>query len=249
MSLVKDALLKKYKSKPKKNESVDSREEPIRRDSPTLEPFQEHHPRVVRFRGELTRNTPVTEEPTEEPVEESTRKVQTTNIDTTLSRHDIELLTTAEVGKIYFATDGGVYVGGENGRAVLKANLSPVFMSENHFEALEKKQRNTLYVIQCTDKRSQTYYKLFFNGVTLYNTDRYSDDDINKLLQNKQDKLESGKNIKTINNQSIVGPGNIDIPYIKYQGISGIVVLKESEYEDIYKPDPTTLYIIMPDYE
>lgn len=36
-------------------------------------------------------------------------------------------------------------------------------------------------------------------------------DKINEIIDNKQDTLVSGTNIKTINNQSIVGSGNIDV--------------------------------------
>jgi hypothetical protein len=34
---------------------------------------------------------------------------------------------------------------------------------------------------------------------------------VNELVDNKQDTLVSGTNIKTINNQSLLGSGNIDI--------------------------------------
>jgi hypothetical protein len=36
-------------------------------------------------------------------------------------------------------------------------------------------------------------------------------DKVNELVDNKQDTLVSGTNIKTINNTSILGSGNIDI--------------------------------------
>lgn len=39
----------------------------------------------------------------------------------------------------------------------------------------------------------------------------YSNIEVDNLLQSKQDELISGTNIKTINNQSILGNGNIDI--------------------------------------
>lgn len=45
-------------------------------------------------------------------------------------------------------------------------------------------------------------------------------DEITELLADKQDTLESGTNIKTINNTTILGSGNIDtaIPYAEYNG-------------------------------
>lgn len=36
-------------------------------------------------------------------------------------------------------------------------------------------------------------------------------DKVNELVDDKQDTLVSGTNIKTINNQSLLGSGNIDI--------------------------------------
>lgn len=43
------------------------------------------------------------------------------------------------------------------------------------------------------------------------NLDIYSKQQIDNLLSNKQETLESGVNIKTINNQSLLGNGNISI--------------------------------------
>lgn len=45
----------------------------------------------------------------------------------------------------------------------------------------------------------------------LDNLSNYDDTDIRNLINDKQDKLVSGVNIKTINNASILGEGNIDI--------------------------------------
>ena len=67
----------------------------------------------------------------------------------------------------------------------------------------------------------------------------YEIDAINIALNQKQDTLVSGQNIKTINNQSIIGSGNITI-----EGGSGnIVELTQSEYNAII-PDDDTLYLI-----
>lgn len=51
----------------------------------------------------------------------------------------------------------------------------------------------------------------------------YDDSEIKEEIETKQDKLKSGENIKTINNQSILGEGNIII-----EGSSG-----SSNYEDL----------------
>ena len=47
----------------------------------------------------------------------------------------------------------------------------------------------------------------------------YTEDEVDDLLDLKQDVLESGTNIKTINNNSLLGSGNITI-----QGGSGSVI-------------------------
>lgn len=45
----------------------------------------------------------------------------------------------------------------------------------------------------------------------LDNLENYDDTEVKRLINTKQDKLVSGGNIKTINNESILGSGNIDI--------------------------------------
>ena len=66
-------------------------------------------------------------------------------------------------------------------------------------------------------------------------------------LAGKQDTLQSGSNIKTINNQSVLGSGNINIPVINSETVRSIIVLTESEYDALSQTDPNTLYIITPD--
>ena len=56
---------------------------------------------------------------------------------------------------------------------------------------------------------------------------------IEQAIQNKQDRLVSGVNIKTINNQSILGSGNLDI--------EGIII----DYNDVYnKPQINDVELI-----
>ena len=63
---------------------------------------------------------------------------------------------------------------------------------------------------------------------------------LTSLHDTKQDNLVSGENIKTINNQSILGSGNITI-----QGGGGNVVeLTQQEYDALVNPDSGTTYII-----
>ena len=56
----------------------------------------------------------------------------------------------------------------------------------------------------------------------------------------KQDTLVSGTNIKTINNESILGSGNIDIQ----GGGSNVISLTQAEYDALETIDPDALYVI-----
>lgn len=65
---------------------------------------------------------------------------------------------------------------------------------------------------------------------------------LTSLQESKQDTLVSGTNIKTINNQSLLGSGNIDI-----QGGGGgdnVVELTKAEYDALNPPAADTTYII-----
>ena len=64
---------------------------------------------------------------------------------------------------------------------------------------------------------------------------------LTSLHDTKQDNLVSGENIKTINNQSLLGSGNITI-----QGGGGgsVVELTQQEYDALVNPDSGTTYII-----
>lgn len=70
-------------------------------------------------------------------------------------------------------------------------------------------------------------------------TNPYNASQVHTLLSNKQDTLVSGTNIKTINDDSILGNGNIVIPQI-------VQVTQEP-----VSPDPNTLYVLTeePPYE
>lgn len=63
-------------------------------------------------------------------------------------------------------------------------------------------------VVEIDDQRS--YEFLGTTAVDL--SDYYTKEETDTLLGNKQDTLVSGTNIKTINNESILGSGNINIP-------------------------------------
>lgn len=56
-------------------------------------------------------------------------------------------------------------------------------------------------------------------------------------LDNKQDNLVSGQNIKTINQESLLGSGNIQLPKV--------VQLTQEEYDALSTTDSNTLYCIV----
>ena len=60
-------------------------------------------------------------------------------------------------------------------------------------------------------------------------------------LDSKQDELVSGTNIKTINNQSILGSGNLNIGG---SGSNNVVELTQAEYDALDPKDPSAFYII-----
>lgn len=67
----------------------------------------------------------------------------------------------------------------------------------------------------------------------------YTKIDVDTALALKQNTLVSGTNIKTINNESILGSGNIDI-----QGGSNVISLTQAEYDALETIDPDAMYII-----
>ena len=63
---------------------------------------------------------------------------------------------------------------------------------------------------------------------------------INAAVSGKQDTLVSGTNIKTINNESLLGSGNITIQ----GGGANVVELTQAEYDALVSKDPDTFYVI-----
>lgn len=82
--------------------------------------------------------------------------------------------------------------------------------------------------------------------------------ELNAGLGNKQDTLVSGTNIKTVNGESLLGSGNIDIESVSNPVTYGsgtqpqvhtILVVTQSEYDVISSKDPNTQYLIVEQYE
>ena len=85
--------------------------------------------------------------------------------------------------------------------------------------------------------------KLDSSALTPYYTSAQTDTAISNATTVKQDTLVSGVNIKTINNQSLLGSGNIEI-----QGSSGggsnIIELTQAEYDALTSYTKDAMYVI-----
>lgn len=79
------------------------------------------------------------------------------------------------------------------------------------------------------------------SAMTNYYTSAQTQSAISGAVLTKQDTLVSGTNIKTINNESLLGSGNITI---SGGGSSNIVELTQAQYDSLATKDPDTLYII-----
>jgi hypothetical protein len=97
------------------------------------------------------------------------------------------------------------------GLNALNSKITPtVELTQAQYDALVDKDPNTYYIITDAQAVDLTNY--------------YTKSETNTLLGGKQETLVSGTNIKTINNESILGSGNIDIQggstYTAGRGIS-----------------------------
>ena len=84
--------------------------------------------------------------------------------------------------------------------------------------------------------------KLDSSALTPYYTSAQTDSAISNATSGKQDTLVSGTNIKTINNQSLLGSGNIEI-----QGGSGgsnIIEITQAEYDALTAYTEGAMYVI-----
>ena len=128
-----------------------------------------------------------------------------------------------------------------------------VELTQAEYNGLSVKNPNTFYII--TDAQGGDLSNYYTKGET------------DTLLGEKQPTLVSGTNIKTINNESLLGEGNIDIvetsavttsmsststdtqvPSAKavYDQLGGLKLVKltQSQYDALQTKDPNTLYII-----
>lgn len=134
-----------------------------------------------------------------------------------------------------------------------------VELTQAQYDALSVKDPNTFYII--TDAQGA--------DLSQYYTSAQTESAITQAISGKQDTLISGTNIKTINNESLLGSGNIVIQggggTVDQTIISGstnavaggavydqlggmkIVKLTESEYTALVTKDDNTLYCVVPD--
>ena len=97
-------------------------------------------------------------------------------------------------------------------------------LTQAQYDALAVKDPNTFYIITDATAVDLTNY--------------YTKTEVDTALSEKQATLVSGTNIKTINNESILGSGNIDIQGgSSYTGVSGVTINNNNEiyYDGIYK--------------
>ena len=129
-----------------------------------------------------------------------------------------------------------------------------VELTQAEYDGLAVKNPNTYYII--TDAQGGDLSNYYTKGET------------DTLLGEKQPTLVSGTNIKTINNESLLGEGNIDIvetsavttsvsststdtqvPSAKavYDQLGGLKLVKltQNEYNALQTKDSSTLYIIV----
>lgn len=151
------------------------------------------------------------------------------NFNRALTKAQIEALGAAHQatnGKIYFATDDGVYVGNADGSVSLKANSGGDITSEP---------------LSTIEDPTNAYY-------TKPQTDT--------LLSGKQNTLVSGTNIKTVDGRSILGSGDLAIPVTFGEGTASAKAIDAEistkiEYDGyltIYGED-TTEYKIYGDWD
>lgn len=85
--------------------------------------------------------------------------------------------------------------------------------------------------------------KVDTSAMTEYYTSAQTDTQITNAVSGKQDTLISGTNIKTINNESILGSGNIVISGGS-GGSANIIELTQAEYDALTAYTPDAMYVI-----
>lgn len=166
---------------------------------------------------------------------EETIKFSTLTLDEYLN------LETPNSGTIYFITDKPyLYLNNIRYGCIVESKISSTStnpVSNNAVKAYVDKVINeaaTSGGILVDEEMSDTSTHMVQNKVIKSYTD--------KRLSKKQDTLVSGSSIKTINNQSLLGEGNLTI-----NGGIPMEFLSKEEYENLEDKDDSTLYLIFED--
>lgn len=95
------------------------------------------------------------------------------------------------------------------------ATIIKIYDDKHHADVLTNTQLISYVEVIGAPKLQTDGLLVYLNGTRtqplLIATDYYTTTELDTKLTNKQDKLISGTNLKTINNTSILGSGNIDI--------------------------------------
>lgn len=102
-----------------------------------------------------------------------------------------------------------------NNPAPETAEIIKIYEDQQHADVLTTHQIIPYVEVIGAPKLENKGILIYINGEqtqpVLIATDYYTTTEINEKLNEKQDKLTSGTNIKTINHTSLLGSGNIDI--------------------------------------
>ena len=188
----------------------------------------------------------------------SGENIKTINNQSLLGSGNIEIQGGGET----YSAGEGIGIDADNIISVTGNYETIVELTQAEYDALTSYDKNTTYVI--TDAQAINMDNYVTTGaLDSYYTSAQTDTAISNATSGKQDTLVSGTNIKTINNQSLLGSGNIEIQgggeaYSAGEGIGidadniisvtgnyeTIVELTQAEYDALTSYDKNTTYVI-----
>ena len=116
--------------------------------------------------------------------------------------------------------------------AAIKEKPNVVYLTQAEYDALETKDTSKIYMI--TDAKEVESLDDYYTKTEV--DTKLSEKADTTALAAKQDTLVSGTNIKTINNETLLGSGNIVVPKV-WSGT-------QTEYDAITTKDSGTIYLI-----
>ena len=116
--------------------------------------------------------------------------------------------------------------------AAIKEKPNVVYLTQAEYDALETKDTSKIYMI--TDAKEVESLDDYYTKTEV--DTKLSEKADTTALAAKQDTLVSGTNIKTINNETLLGSGNIVVPKV-WSGT-------QAEYDAITTKDSGTIYLI-----